>query len=148
MWSIDGQNPRKLLLSKPSDYVIQLHGLRQMGAYIPKKTALELSNIMRIRIYDSSNGSLQVTIPRQMVNQLGTENVYGVWTTSKGRLYLELTDENPHISTVNEEKRQTIPDIFSVRIPDDVGKSFKEGDRVTREIRDGKLYVHKKEAAV
>jgi len=107
----------------------------------PGETGDKLRNITKIRGYGSDG--LQATITNSMAKALKLGNgMHGVWTLHKGELWLELTHENPHITAVIEER--TPKHIFSIYLPDDIGKSLKEGDRITLEVWYGKLYIQKK----
>jgi len=105
----------------------------------PGETGNRLLNITMVRGYGSD--AMQATIPNSIAKWLNIKKrMHGVWTPGKGKLWLELMQESPHITEVTED-RSPSRDIFSVRLPDGIGKSFYEGKRIALEIKDEKLYI-------
>jgi antitoxin component of MazEF toxin-antitoxin module len=102
-----------------------------------------------------SGVSAAVTIPKEFVERFGLgKGEYGIWRfdedeNGKPRLWLELSKDNPHIVAIIMQKRRygnkKYIDEFTTSIPHGLGEWLKSGDEVLREVRDGKVYVRKKQ---
>ncbi|MEM3556169.1 MAG: hypothetical protein QXF56_05605 [Candidatus Micrarchaeia archaeon] len=90
-----------------------------------------------------SSNSIIGTIPKTIADELKIEKgMYGIWTFDKTGLLLEIMKDKPHIVKITQIKRDY--DVrFSFKIPKDFAGL--ETGEVLLEVREGKLYITKKE---
>jgi bifunctional DNA-binding transcriptional regulator/antitoxin component of YhaV-PrlF toxin-antitoxin module len=138
--------PRAIEEFRKGDYILmqvrdgKLYLKRQED--FPKEEGEWLADIKRTWF---SNGSLQTTIPQAIVEKLNIETgMYGLWAFDKEKLWLEPMQEDIHIGEVTQFKRGS-RERFYVLVPYDMSKSLKELGELTQEVKDGKLYLRKKQ---